>query len=135
MRHRVSVIVAALALAVGLAGCSGPGVTAQQIKGLPTEIPGASLGPDSAGMPLAVARGSDHLVVVVWDSLSCRPEPRSIATEGAVPVITFTSRGSTCTADLAATSYVIPAEEFGGSIPTQLAVVVDGDRADVTVSR
>jgi len=135
MRRIVGLTVGALALAVTLVACAGGTPDFEQVKGLPTGLPAASIAPEDVGQPMAFANDGE-LVVVVWGSSSCRPAPTDFDTSGPVATITFAadSKGATaCTADLAPTSYVIPGSVFGGSVPAKIVLVVDRSRSTVTV--
>ncbi len=139
MRHRLGMAAAVpvaavlvVVLAGGLAGCTGPDVTFEKVRGLPTEVP-VSDAAVSEATPIAVARGTDQLVVVAWGSSTCPPMPTAISTAEPTPKITFASGSGTCTDDLAPTSFVFPRDELGGQLPAKVVVVVDGTATELAV--
>jgi len=137
MRRIAGITAGMIALAIAAVGCSGGAPNFEQIKGLPSDLPAASIAPEDIGQPMAFAHDG-RLIVVVWGSSSCRPAPTDFDTSSPVATITFAPDGGgarACTADLAPTSYVLPASVFGGSIPAKIVTVVDGARSTVTVAK
>lgn len=130
MHRRTGIVAALVVVAAFVTGCSGPSIRFTQTAGIPTW---ATLADTTSGEPQAFAH--DHeLAIVTWGSSSCPPTPTAID-PGVVPVITFEmTKHEICTADMAPTSFVFPAAELGGSVPSRVTVKIDVHEYDLAVA-
>ncbi|WP_417563868.1 hypothetical protein [Microbacterium sp.] len=127
---RRSVIAAAVLLgALALGGCSRHVIEVEHIDGLPD---GVTVPVVNDGAPMAFA-SDDRLQIVTWGSSSCRPELVDLTAEVDPPKIAFTTPRGSCTDDLAPTTFVLSAVEFGGTVPSRVVIEIDGTRSTVDV--
>lgn len=129
MARRIVIAAAVLLDALALGGCSRHVIEVEHIDGLPD---GVTVPADHDATPMAFA-SDDRLQIVTWGSSSCRPGLVDLAPDDDPPKISFTTPDGACTSDLAATTFVLSAAEFGGTPPGRVVIEINGTRSTVDV--
>lgn len=112
---------AAFASLLALAGCGVPGVATDRYAGVP---PGVQAAFDDSE-PRAIVADDGNLALVTYGSSSCPPTVTGIRAEdaGTITLSLAESPNDVCTADMAATTHVVPLPDEASGRPLTVHVV------------